>query len=68
MSHWLWIHQGSSGTEQALYCVNKQVIGFSGPSYTFNAHVILEHVDESGVKLAARMVVWRKRLAPLSHF
>lgn len=54
------MHEGSGGTQQILYCINKHIIGFSGPSYAISAHVVLEHVDEGGVKLAVRIQVWRE--------
>lgn len=66
--HWLWIHQGSGGTKQALYRVDEQIIGFSGPCYSLSAHVVLENVDKGGVKLTARIVVMSESLIPFSHF
>lgn len=62
------MHQGSGGTKQALYRVNKQKIGFSGPCYSLGAHVVLENVDKGGVKLTARIVVESERFIPFSDF
>lgn len=62
------MHEWSGGTEEALYCIDKQKIGLSGPRDAVRAHVVLEHVDEGGVKLTARTVVWRERLTRFSDF
>lgn len=61
------MHEGSGGTQQKLYCVNKHIIGFSGPSYAISAHVVLEHVDEGGVEPAARIMVRRESFTPLCN-
>lgn len=61
------MHEGSGGTQQILYCINEHIIGFSGPSNAISAHVVLECVDEGGVKLAARIVVWRERFTLLCN-
>lgn len=61
------MHEGSGGTEQSLYCIDEQIIGFSGPSYAISAHVVLEHVDEGGVKIAARIMVWSESFTLLCN-
>lgn len=43
-------------------------MGSSGLSDSFDAHAVPENVDEGGVELAPRSVVWREGLALLSEF
>lgn len=35
-------------------------MGISGPSDAIRTHGVLKQVDEGGVKLAARIMIWRK--------
>lgn len=42
-------------------------MGPSGASDALGAHAVLEHVDEGGVELAARIMFWREGLALLSE-
>ncbi len=35
------------------------------PGDGISAHVVLEHMDERGVKLTAGIIVWRESLTPL---
>lgn len=41
-------------------------MGFSGASHAAGAHAVLEHVDEGGVELTARIMFWREGLALVS--
>lgn len=64
----LGMHQGPAGTEQILYGIDEQIIGSSGPGYAIGAHVVLEHVDEGGVTISARVMVWREGFTLLCNF
>lgn len=50
-------HQRPGGTEQTLHRVDEQKTRVSAPGFAVVTHVLLQHVDEGGVKLAARMMV-----------
>lgn len=41
-------------------------MGFSGASRASGTHAVLEHVEEGGVELAARLMFWREGLALVS--
>lgn len=60
-------HERPGGAEQTLNSVHEEEVSLSGSTYPFGAHVVLQHVDEGGVKLAVGMVVGAKNLTRFRH-